>query len=120
MDIYRLEYTNGTYSMPENLGPAVNSDAEEYGPCVASDGSYLIFARFSETGERRVDLYVSFSKEDGTWSEAQNMGDSIGAFQGGRFPAHSPDGRYLFFVAEGGKTVHWVDASIVEQFRPID
>jgi hypothetical protein len=118
MDIYRLAYMNGTYSMPENLGPAINSDAEEYGPCVAPDGSYLVFTRFEETGEPRVDLYVSFSRGDGTWSEAGNMGDTIGAFHGGRFPALSPDGKYLFFVAHGGKTVHWVDARVVEQFRP--
>jgi Tol biopolymer transport system component len=116
MDIYQLENVDGTYSMPENLGPAVNTNAEEYGPCVPPDGSYLVFARFEEARVRRVGLYVSFWQKDGTWSEAQNMGDSVEAFQDGRFPGLSPDGKYLFYIAEGGD-IFWVDAGVVEQFR---
>jgi len=118
MDIYRLEYVDGMYMMPENLGPMVNTEAEEYGPCVARDESYLIFSRYEDVGGRSVDLYVSFQQEDGTWSEAQNMGERIEAFRGGRFAGLSPDGRYLFFVAEGGEAIYWVDAEVVEQFRP--
>jgi hypothetical protein len=117
MDIYRLEYVAGTYGMPENLGPAVNTDAEEYAPCVAPDGSSLIFTRFSAAPQANVSLFVSFSEQDGTWSEAVDMGERIEAFRGGRFPVLSPDGRYLFSVAEGGQTVYWVDAGVVEQFR---
>jgi Tol biopolymer transport system component len=117
MDIYQLAYGDGTYAMPENLGPAVNTAAEEYGPCAAPDGSYLVFSRFDQARERKVDLYVSFWQEDGTWSAAQNMGDRIAALQGGRFPGLSPDGKYLFYVAEGGD-IYWVDTGIVAQFRP--
>jgi hypothetical protein len=118
MDIYGLEYVDGAYRMPENLGPTVNTDAEEYGPCVAQDGSYLVFTRYEEAGERSVDLYVSFRQEDGTWTEAQNMGESIEAFRGGRFPGLSPEGSYLFFVAEGGEAIYWVDTEVVDLFRP--
>ena len=118
MDIYRLEYVDGAYTMPENLGPAVNTDAEEYGPCVARDGSYLVFSRYEDNGGQSVDLYVTFLQEDGTWSEARNMGDSVEAFRGGRFAGLSPEGSYLFFVAEGGEAIYWVDAGVVERFRP--
>jgi hypothetical protein len=117
MDIYRLAYMDGTYSMPDNLGLAVNTTAEEYGPCAAPDESYLIFTRFEEGPERRVDLYVAFRQADGLWSEAKNMGEQLEVFQGGRFPAMSPDGKYLFFVADGGEAIYWVDARVVEQFR---
>jgi peptidoglycan-associated lipoprotein len=120
MDIYRLEYVDSTYSMPHNLGPAVNTDAEEYGPCAAPDGSYLLFTRYQEAPERTVGLYVSFPQAGGTWSGAQNMGDHIAACQGARFPALSPDARYLFFVAEGGEAIYWVDSKVIEQFRPAD
>jgi hypothetical protein len=120
MDIYRLEFIDGTYSMPENLGTAVNTAAEEYGPCAAPDEAFVVFTRFEQAPEPRVDLYVSFWQADGTWSAAQDMGEDIEAFRGGRFPALSPDGRYLFFVAEGGEAIHWVDAEVVERFRPGD
>jgi hypothetical protein len=118
MDIYGLEYVDDTYSMPENLGPGVNSAAEEYGPCTAPDASYLVFTRFAQDPEPSVGLYVSFWQADGTWSEAQNMGGHITACQGARFPALSPDGKYLFFVPEGGEAIDWVDAKVVEQLRP--
>lgn len=118
MDIYRLEYVDGAYTMPENLGPTVNTDAEEYGPCVARDGSWLVLSRYEDEGGRSVDLYVSFQQEDGTWSEALRMGERIEAFRGGRFAGLSPKGNYLFFVAEGGEAIYWVDAGVVEQFRP--
>jgi hypothetical protein len=118
MDIYRLEYVDGNYSMPENLGAAVNTPAEEYAPCAAQDGSYLIFSRFEQAEGRSVGLYVSFREADGTWSEAQDMGNSLAASEGARFPALSPDGKYLFFVPEGGEAVYWVDAAVVEQSRP--
>jgi hypothetical protein len=117
MDVYRLEYVDGTYSMPTNLGPAVNTEAEEYGPCAAPDGSYLLFTRFAQAPERSVGLYVSFWHQDGTWSEAQDMGDDIAACQGARFPTLSPDGKYLFFVAEGGEAIYWLDAKVVEHMR---
>ncbi len=120
MDIYRLEYVEGTYSMPENLGPGVNTAAEEYGPCAAPDGSYLVFTRFEQAPEPSVGLFVSFWQADGTWSKAQDMGDRISACQGARFPTLSPDGRYLFFVPEGGEAIYWVDAKVVEQLRPGD
>jgi hypothetical protein len=120
MDIYGLDYVDDTYAMPENLGPGVNTAAEEYGPCAAPDGSYVVFTRFEQAPEPSVGLYATLWQADGTLSEAQNMGDHIAACQGARFPALSPDGGYLFFVAEGGEAIYWVGAKVIEQFRPGD
>jgi hypothetical protein len=118
MDVYRLEYADGTYSMPENLGPGVNTAAEEYGPHAGPDRSYLVFTRFVQAPEPSVGLYVSFRQADGTWSDAQDMGGHIPACRGARFPALSPDGQLLFFVAEGGEAIYWVDAKAIEQLQP--
>jgi hypothetical protein len=118
MDIYRLQYEDGHYGMPESLGPTVNTAAEEYAPCGAPDGSYVVFTRFEQAEGAQVGLYVTFRADDGSWSEAQDMDASVAAFEGARFPGLSPDGRYLFFVPEGGEAVHWVDAGVLEQFRP--
>ena len=118
LDIYQLEFQDGTYSLPHNLGPIVNTLAEEYGPCAAPDRSFLIFTRFDETQEQKTDLYVTFQRAKDTWTEPQNMGAGMPAFQGGRFPGLSPDGDYIFYVDEGGKAVYWVAASVMEEFSP--
>lgn len=117
LDIYRIEFRDGAYRMPENLGPAVNTPSEEYGPCVASDGQFLLFTRFDETRESKADLFVSFRMSDGTWSEARNLGALDGTLRGARFPGLSPDQRFVFFVGDGGAW-YWVDVSAVTRHRP--
>jgi hypothetical protein len=121
MDIYKLSYEAGSYSMPRNSGSEINTAAQEYGPCVAADESFLIFNRYEESeGGRSVDMYISFKNSGGVWSPALNMADKVGAFRGARFPGLSPDGRYLFYVAENGKAVHWVSIDALELYRSDD
>jgi Tol biopolymer transport system component len=61
-------------------------------------------------------LFVSFRKEDGTWSEPRGI--DVGLPAG--LPIISPDGKFLFFTAgERGKSdIYWVDARIIEELRP--
>lgn len=119
LDIYRLVYELSSYSMPENLGPEVNTAAEEYAPCTGRGEVYLLFNRFEQAaGGSTVDLYVSFRQEDGSWTPAQNVGDIASDLREARFPGLSPDGQILFLIPSGGDTVLWVDAGWVEQFRP--
>lgn len=49
------------------------------------------------------DLYVSFLNDNGSWSEAINLGEKINTAANERFPSLSPDGRYLFFVSNRSK-----------------
>lgn len=121
LDIYRLAYQGDSYAMPENLGQAINTPAEEYGPSVPASERFMVFARFvQDAAERQVDLYVAFRRQDGTWTQALNMSATDEAFGDARFPGLSPDGEYLFFVPGGGQSVQWVEASVVERFRTED
>jgi outer membrane protein OmpA-like peptidoglycan-associated protein len=57
-----------------NLGPAVNSPADDYSPVLSLDGSWLYFARKSgETGE---DIFVS-ERKNGQWQPAQPLGREV-------------------------------------------
>jgi hypothetical protein len=79
-DLYRSKLVNGKYATPENLGPTINSDADEYEPCVAPDESFLIFmasGRPDDTGDNAMgDLYISF-KKNGVWTPPKNLGPAI-------------------------------------------
>ncbi|ACB75128.1 PD40 domain-containing protein [Opitutus terrae] len=45
-DLYlSLRAADGSWSIPRNLGPAVNSDAAEYEPAISPDGRLLVFTR---------------------------------------------------------------------------
>jgi len=140
---YVAQLVDGSYSEPELLGPAINTEHGVFDPFIAPDESYLIFASDRPDGLGGGDLYVSFRQDDGSWGEASNLGGTINSPQTDFCPSVTKDGRYLFFSSrrpyEGtypsialtyrneldveaenpgqNVDVYWVDASVLEQFR---
>ena len=115
-DVYRSRFIDGGYTDPENLGVAINSAAEEYVSCVAPDESYVIFYRFDRANPSQSGLYVTFRRPDDAWTEPVYLDDKLELAFG--FAASlSPDGRYLFLL-DRGSGLYWVDAAVMEQFRP--
>jgi Tol biopolymer transport system component len=98
-DLYRSKLVNGTYAEPENLGPAINSGADEYEPCIAPDESFLVFmaaGRPDDTGGG--DLYISYSK-DGAWTAPRNLGPTFNRRGLDIAPYLSLDGKWLYFAS---------------------
>ena len=144
-DIFVSRYINGEYDEPENMGHSINTSLHECDPCIAPDESYLIFCRRGE-GFGRHDLFISFRKEDSSWTKAKNMGEKFNTAYSELCPNLSPDGKYLFFTSNrrlykpysekpltyedklkilqspgnGSADIYWVDARIIEQLKPKD
>jgi len=96
--IYVSRFENGRYHRPENLGPAVNNQAGDHHPFIASDESYLLFSsQREEDSFGGSDLFISLHQEDGTWSAAKNLGPKVNTSYGERSPFVTADGKYLFF-----------------------
>ena len=96
------------------------------------------------TGFGGVDLFVSFKKEDGSWTKGKNMGADINSSATEYCPTVSPDGKYFFFTSNrkayksysetpltyeekirilnshgnGLGDIYWVDARIIEELKP--
>ncbi len=145
-DIYFSRLVEGKYVEPVQLGDTINSSYEEWDPFIAPDESYLIFCSVDRPeGLGDADLYISFRKEDGTWTKAVNMGEKINSRTREICPSITPDGKYLFFTSarkftdvsyskrqkkykeiiselnspeNGESDIYWVDAKIIDQFRP--
>lgn len=104
------------YGALEKLGPPVNDGTQRMYPCVAPDGSYLIFAARRPDETPKSVLMVSFRTPDGGWSEPRlvDLGMEAGT------PFVSRDGKYLFFTAgERGKSdIYWVSAEVIGAVRP--
>ncbi len=87
--------------------------AIDYTPFIAPDESFLLFASNRPRVGDREDMHVqvSFRAADGTWSTPRQVTDLAA-----RFPALSPDGRYLFLCGDDGN-MYWVGAGVVESLR---
>ena len=121
-DIFFTKLINGEYSKVESLGLPVNTKYNESDPYVARDGSYIVFCSGSplRKGYGKGDLYITFKKKDGSWSETINMGKGINSVSSETRPMLTKDGKYIFFSRENGGTldIYWVNTKIIEDLRP--
>ncbi len=118
--IYRAEFSNGAYAKPELLPASINANKGvlNWTPFIAPDESYLLFS--SNRINNQQGIFISFRLPDGTWTEAYSLGESINTNKGERFPALSPDGKYLFFtrwVSYGDEDIMWVSAKIIDEIK---
>ena len=104
-DIYRAASSRpGAFAVPENLGPAVNSPADEYEPLIAPDQSLLVFmASGRQDGLGAGDLFLSRARE-GAWTPARNLGPAINSPALEISPYITPDRRYFFFASARSDT----------------
>ena len=114
-DIYRSRLVNGQYSVPENLGPAINSPESDHDPCIWPNEELLIFKsenRGNSYGQ--ADLYVSRSMPANQWTQAVNLGDKFNTETYEYCPYLTPDQKYFFFSSE--LDVKWIDANFLESY----
>jgi ankyrin repeat protein len=118
-NIYRSLLKDGKYGKAEKLGEAVNTKHREFDPLIAPDESYLIFASERPGGFGASDLYISFRKKDGSWTQAKNMGEKVNSDSSDYTPMLSPDGKYLFFTSgrAGVTDIYWIDAKVIESAK---
>ncbi|MBX3381639.1 MAG: PD40 domain-containing protein, partial [Phycisphaeraceae bacterium] len=117
-DVWVSKQVEGKWGAATNLGPAVNSAANEYGPALSADGKTLYFASnrlrpgepvreadgwpatMREKRERHdYDLYRSNSTESGEWGAAAAIESLNTEFDEGA-PATSPAGDFLYFASD--------------------
>lgn len=75
-DIYRVKKTGKGWGRPENLGPGINSPANEGFPYIHQDGT-LYFASKGHGGFGGFDLFKAEPEEDGFFGKVINMGQPI-------------------------------------------
>ena len=114
-DIYASSWIGGKFQKPKRMGDAINTTGYEADVFVAYDESYLIFCAEREGGYGGGDLYISFRRQDGTWTKAKNMGNVINTANYEFCPFVTKDGKYFFY--SGNKDIYWVDAKVIDGLR---
>lgn len=96
-NIYYVNRIDDGWSEPFALD-AVNTLADELGPCPSPDGSALYFYSDRRGGSGGFDIWVVRKGEDG-WSEPENLGPGINTRAHEYGPAITPDGVSLYFAS---------------------
>ncbi len=80
---------------PVNMGPAINSAADEYLPTMTADEQTIIFTRKKNNNE---DFYKSIRQGEG-WKPAESLSSGINTTQFNEgAQCITPDGIYIFFT----------------------
>ncbi|HRP02501.1 MAG TPA: hypothetical protein PLE30_07635 [Candidatus Kapabacteria bacterium] len=75
-DLYISEKVNGKWSEPSLLSALINTESYESYPAISQDGKNLYFVSDRDGGFGGLDIYWS-QYENGQWSEAKNLGNTI-------------------------------------------
>lgn len=97
-DIYvsRMQ-ENGEWGTPVNLGPTVNSAADEQCPFIHADNQTLYFTSSFWPGYGDDDIFLTRKQTDGSWSTPKNLG----------YPINTIDREGTLFITADGKTAYY-------------
>ena len=115
--IYLSQFIDGKYTEP--VLQISNQQLKEaiFAPAISPDGDYMLFIRILPRGSvspRIFSLYVCFHKEDGSWTNPQDVGELLN--MGSNQPRISHNGKYIFFIERNA--TYWVSSKIIEQLKP--
>lgn len=108
---------NDGYSSSIPLPQEVNKNFAAH-PVIAPDESYIIFDAFYPDGQGKgkyPDYYISFREENGEWSEAVNLGDTINGPLHNNCASISTNGMVFFYTYAGD--IYWMNSDILQGYR---
>lgn len=112
-DIYVSRLMNGLYTIPANLGTAVNSPRSEYDPFISAKEDLIVFASSGRDDSfGGADLYCSKPDNNKKWLQPVNLGKKINTKTREFCAYFSPDSRYFFFSSE--RDVKWISAQYLK------
>ncbi len=89
------------FSMPQNMGAAINSASKEQLPVIAPNGLSFYFVSERPGGVGGRDIYVSQRATlSSAWGAAINMGNEFNTSSNDSIASISPDGREMFLDSD--------------------
>jgi hypothetical protein len=118
-EICRSQYLNGVYQSRVILPYPINyaNASQVWGnPFVSANESYMIFQSSRSGGYGGNDLYISYKKTNGSWTNPKNLGSEINTNANDSDGDITPDGKYMTFNREW-KDIYWVSSSFIDSLR---
>lgn len=93
----------GQWSVPQNLGPTINTKGDEKTPFIHSDSETLYFSSTGHFGFGNYDIFYARKNEKGEWTDPENIGSPINGFSDdtGFFVSSDTKTGYFFSYDEG-------------------
>ena len=115
--ICRCQYNNGNYQNRIILPRPINyiSSPTWGDPYVSSDEKYMILKSIREEGYGQNDIYISYKKTDGSWTNPKNLGNIINTPNDETSGDITPDGLYMTYGSN--KDLWWVSASFIDSLK---
>ena len=100
-DLYESVKIGSEWTVPQNLGPNVNSGEWESQPSLSADGRTLFFVSDRRGGLGRRDIWVSTLDETGQWTRARNLGSPVNTPGDEISPFIHVNNQALYFASTG-------------------
>ncbi len=100
-DLFISEREGDEWSEPKNLGDRVNGPEWDSQPTLSPDGRTLYFVSTRKGGMGGRDLWMSTLNDDGEWTKAVNLGETVNTPQEDVSPFIHPNNRTLYFASNG-------------------
>lgn len=117
-----FKHEDGSYSKPQNLGPTVNTDQDDFAPFMAADGKALYFASFGHGGLGGSDFFVSYRLDNSwkRWTNPKNLGAEINSEHDENYLSITGDFKYVYFESypKGANEKDIYRAQLPGQFHP--
>ncbi|OQA00462.1 MAG: translocation protein TolB [Bacteroidetes bacterium ADurb.Bin408] len=120
-DIFRSHrLTANKWSTPENLKGVINSEYDELGVYIHSDGKTLYFSSNGHDNMGGYDIFMS-TLEEGVWSQPKNLGYPINSTFDEKHFILSADGKtaYMSSNRDGVYDIYQVDMSNYASKEPV-
>lgn len=98
-DIYRAEWRENKFQIPQALDSAINSQVDEFNAFVSPDEDYILFTCYGRRDDAGGgDLYMSVKDAAGKWQQARCLTELNSSYLD-YCPYVSPDGKKLFITS---------------------
>jgi len=89
------------WSEPMNIGPIINSSANDACPNISIDDLIFFFTSLRSGGSGGADLWMTMRKaKDADWEPPVNLGESVNSSSFDAMSSISPDGDILYFCSD--------------------
>jgi outer membrane protein OmpA-like peptidoglycan-associated protein len=92
-DLWVSYLSQGKWSLPKNMGPAINTREDDDAPFLHYDGATLYFSSLGHPGFGGSDVFMSRLGADGQWSTPENLGSGL----------NTPHDEFGLYIESGGK-----------------
>jgi len=108
-DIYVSHLSGSKWTVPQKLGPNINSKSKESHISISADARTIYFSSDRPGGFGGMDIYTVTKLPNGKWGKARNLGPAINTEYDDDAPFIHPDGKTLYFSSAGHKTMGGLD-----------